>query len=134
MLTSPLPDQEGNKLQRTNSNFCKPLKKNFKRLSVQPDLRGSNDLRVGRKMATFQLLFQSGRAKDLSVPLYKIYIYCVVGRCLYRSGWLSTGSMLGRFCNVCLHVFMFCLMLYDKPIVRNMERMKFAHTLLNSVF
>jgi len=28
-------------------------------LSFQPGLRGSNDLRVGRKMATFQLLFQS---------------------------------------------------------------------------
>jgi len=27
-------------------------------LSVQPGLRGSNDLRVGRKMATFQLFFQ----------------------------------------------------------------------------
>ena len=38
-------------------------------LSVQPGLRGRNDLHVGRKMATFQLLFQSGRAKDLSAPL-----------------------------------------------------------------
>jgi len=28
-------------------------------LSVQPVLRGSNDLRVGRKMVTFQLFFQS---------------------------------------------------------------------------
>jgi hypothetical protein len=28
-------------------------------LSVQPGLRGSNDLRVGRKLATFQLFFQS---------------------------------------------------------------------------
>ena len=28
-------------------------------LSVQPGLRGSNDLRVGRKMAAFQLFFQS---------------------------------------------------------------------------
>ena len=28
-------------------------------LSVQSGLRGSNDLRVGRKMATFQLFFQS---------------------------------------------------------------------------
>jgi len=28
-------------------------------LSVQPGLRGSNDHRVGRKMATFQLFFQS---------------------------------------------------------------------------
>jgi len=39
-------------------------------LSVQPDLRGSNDLRVGRKMATFQLFFQSVRAKELSAPVY----------------------------------------------------------------
>jgi len=28
-------------------------------LSVQPGLRGSNDLRVGQKMANFQLFFQS---------------------------------------------------------------------------
>ena len=41
------------------SNFCKPLKKQFRRLSIQPGLHGSNDLRVGWKMATFQLLFQS---------------------------------------------------------------------------
>ena len=38
-------------------NFCKPLKNNFRKLSVQPGLRGSNDLRVGRKMSTFQLFF-----------------------------------------------------------------------------
>jgi len=38
-------------------------------LSVQPGLRGNNDLLVGRKMATFQLFFQSGRANDLSAPL-----------------------------------------------------------------
>ena len=40
------------------SNYCKPLKK-FRILSVQPNLRGNNDLCVGRKVATFQLLFQS---------------------------------------------------------------------------
>jgi len=40
------------------SNFCKPLIE-FRRLSVQPGLRGSNDLHVGQKMATFQLFFQS---------------------------------------------------------------------------
>ena len=28
-------------------------------MSVQPGLRGRNDLRVGREMATFQLFFQS---------------------------------------------------------------------------
>ena len=69
VLISPYPDQEGNKLQRPNSNFCKPLKKKFRKLSVQPGHRGNNDLRVGRKMVTFQLFFQSGRAKDLSAPL-----------------------------------------------------------------
>jgi hypothetical protein len=31
--------------------------KRFRRLSVQPGLRSSNDLRVGRKMATLQLFF-----------------------------------------------------------------------------
>ena len=39
-------------------NFRKPLKKKkFRRLSVQTGLRDSNDLRVGRKMANFQLFF-----------------------------------------------------------------------------
>jgi len=37
-------------------NFCNTLKK-FRSLSVQPVLRGSNDLRVGRGMANFQLFF-----------------------------------------------------------------------------
>jgi len=42
------------------SNFCKPLKKKkFRRLSVRPGLRGRNELRVGRKMVTFQLFLQS---------------------------------------------------------------------------
>ena len=40
------------------SNFCLLLKK-FRRMSVQPGIRGSNDLRVGRKMTTFQLFFFS---------------------------------------------------------------------------
>jgi len=41
------------------SNFCKPLKKKFRQLSVQPCLRDSSDLRVEQKMVTFQLFFQS---------------------------------------------------------------------------
>ena len=41
------------------SNFCKPLKKKIRSWSVQPGHRGGNDLRVGRKLATFQLFFQS---------------------------------------------------------------------------
>ena len=42
------------------SNFCKPLTKKFRKSSVQPGVRSSNDLRVGRKMATFQLFFSPG--------------------------------------------------------------------------
>ena len=41
------------------SNLCKSLKKKFRSLFVQPGLRGSNGLRVGRKMATFQFFVQS---------------------------------------------------------------------------
>jgi len=41
------------------SNFCKPLKKKFRRLSVQPGLRSSNDLCAQWKMVTFQLFLQS---------------------------------------------------------------------------
>ena len=41
------------------SNFCKPLKKKIRSLSVQPGLRGNNELCVGRKMANFPLYFQS---------------------------------------------------------------------------
>ena len=53
--------------------------KQFRYLSVQSCLRGSNDLRVGRKVATFQLFFQSGRAKDLSAPLYITFTSEVMG-------------------------------------------------------
>ena len=56
--------------QTTATKLLQVTQKQFRRLSVQTGLRGSNDLRVGRKMATFQLFFQSGRAKDLSKPLY----------------------------------------------------------------
>ena len=41
------------------SNFWKPLKKKFRRLSVQPGLHSRNDLVVAPKMATFQLSFSA---------------------------------------------------------------------------
>ena len=50
-------------------NLWQATQKQFRRLSVQPGLRGSNDLRVGRKMGTFLLFFQSDRSKDLSARL-----------------------------------------------------------------
>jgi len=34
--------------------------KKLRNLFFQPSLRASNDLRIGRKMATFQIFFQSG--------------------------------------------------------------------------
>ena len=54
----------------TKLELLQATQKQFRRLSIQPGLHGSNDLRVGQKMATFQLFFQSGRANDLSAPLY----------------------------------------------------------------
>ena len=39
------------------SNFCKPLKKKFRSLSIQPGLCSSYDLRIRQKMANFQLFF-----------------------------------------------------------------------------
>ena len=47
--------RQGNKLEWPNSDFCKPLKKNSEGCPSKPGLRSSNDLCVGRKMATFQL-------------------------------------------------------------------------------
>jgi len=51
--------------------FLQATQKKFRRLSIQPGLHGSNDLCFRRKMAIFQLFFQSGQAKDLSAPLQK---------------------------------------------------------------
>jgi len=39
------------------SNFCKSPPKKSETLTVQPGLRSSNDLCVGRKVGTFQLFF-----------------------------------------------------------------------------
>ena len=43
----------------TKLYILQATEKQFKRLSVRPGVR------VGRKMTTFQLFFQSGRSKDL---------------------------------------------------------------------
>ena len=53
----------------SDQTSARQSKKKLRRLSVQPGLLDSSDLRVGRKMVTFQLFFQSGRAKDLTAPL-----------------------------------------------------------------
>jgi len=55
----------------TKLYLLQATQKQFRRSSVQPGIRGSNG-RVGRKMATLQLFFQSGRAKDLSEKSEKL--------------------------------------------------------------
>jgi len=69
------------------SNCCKPLKKKFRKLSIQPGLRGDSDLRVRRKMATYQLFFQSRE-------------HVVVGRGqIQRIGWVikTMEAQVGQF-------------------------------------
>ena len=68
-------------------------KKKFRRLSVQPGLCGSNE-DVGRKMATYQLFLQSGRAKDLSAPQY-LYVYLFILRSVY---WILCCSHANPIC------------------------------------
>ena len=79
--------------RKQNPTFARQSKKKFRRLSVQPGLRGSNDIRVGRKMATSRLFFQLGRAKDLSAPMY------------LQCAWLP--FMFGAF-----DVVLFCVILF----------------------
>jgi len=70
------------------SNFCKPLKKKkIRNLSVQPGLRGSNDLCFGQKMETFKLFFQS---KEQAV---------VWRGQIWRIGWviLKLEAQVGQF-------------------------------------
>jgi len=63
-------------------------KKKFRSLSVQPGFRGNNDLRVGRKMATFQLFFFQSREQ------------VVVRRDqIWRIGWVikALEAQVGQF-------------------------------------
>ena len=76
------------KLQRSQAT-----QKKFRKLSVQPVLRGSNDLRVGRKTATFQLLFI--RVGLISTPVDKDKLPSWNGRNCFREhsvihNWLIT--------------------------------------------
>ena len=61
------------------SNFASHSKKNIRRLSVQPGLRGSNDLHIRRKMATFQFLISSFRPV-LYVVWFLLGCKCPVSR------------------------------------------------------
>ena len=67
---SPQPDQEGNKLQRPNSNFCKPLKTNSEGCPSNQVSAAAMTSASDEKWRPFNCFFQSVRAKDLSAPLY----------------------------------------------------------------
>ena len=73
------------------SNACKPLKKKNRISSIQPGLRNSNDIRVGRKMATFQLFFQS--REQVAVRRWQIR----------RIGWvmMTLEAQVGNFLPGC---------------------------------
>ena len=97
VLISPQPDQEGNKLQRPNSNFRKTLKRKKIRNVVRPT-RSPRQQRPPRLTKNGELsivFFQSGRAKDLSAPLYIHFIsiyYKFRNICLIFCFWSDTPS------------------------------------------
>jgi len=64
-----------NKLQRQNSNFCKPLKKrkNSEGCPSNQVSAAATTSASDEKWRPFNCFFQSGRAKDLSGPLYSPY-------------------------------------------------------------
>ena len=69
VLISPQPDQEGNKLQRPNCNFCKPLKKNKSESCPSNQVSAAAMTASDEKWRPFNCFFQSGWAKDLSAPV-----------------------------------------------------------------
>ena len=82
----------------TKLQLLQATQKQLIKLSFQPGLRGSNDLRVGLKIATFHSFFQSGRAKDLSTPCIKLhakytYFHVFCSERFKREGVLSGGSL-----------------------------------------
>ena len=68
VLISPQPYQEGNKLERPNCKFCKPLKKNSGSCPSNQVSAAAMTFASDEKWRPFHF-FQSGRAKDLSAPL-----------------------------------------------------------------
>ena len=70
VLISPYPDQKGNKLQRSNSNFCKPLKKNSDSYPSNRVSATSMTSASDEQWRPFNCFFQSGLFKDLSALLH----------------------------------------------------------------
>ena len=77
VLISPQPDQEGNNLQRPNSNFCKPLKNNSEGCPSNQVFAAALTSASEEKWRPFNYFFQSDRAKDLSAPLQCHFVFSV---------------------------------------------------------
>ena len=81
-------------------------------MSVQPCLRGSNELRVGRKMATFQLFFSVGSNQGLiSTPvlLKCLTVLLYVRKCnLVNTNMKSTKLRFAFFWDVTQHTIIIC--------------------------
>jgi len=89
-------------------------KKKIRSLSVQPGLHGSNDLRVGRKMATFQFFFQSKeevvvrrgqtrrigwviKTQEAQVGQFLLGCKCPVIRCIVMQEQDNLGELTAAF-------------------------------------
>ena len=84
VLISLWPDQEGKKLQRPNSNFCKLLKKKNQKFFFPSNQFSAAAMTSAsdEKWRTFICFFQSGRAKNLSAPLCRCPA-ALSGRCTW---------------------------------------------------
>ena len=91
-----LEDQEGNKLQRPNSNFCKPLKKNSEVCPSNEVFAAGMASASDENWGPFNCFFQSGRAKDLSAPLMFLnlpyFVWLLIAICVF----LRATSFMGR--------------------------------------
>ena len=79
VLISPFPDQDGNKLQWPNCNFCKSHKKNSESCPSNKVSAAGMTCASVKKWWLFKFFFfQSCRAKDLSTRLYLLSLQKIV--------------------------------------------------------
>ena len=91
----------------TKLSRLQATQKECRRLSVQPGFRGSSYFRVGQKMATFQMFFQSGRAKGLiSTPVVCVTLGHLAAGSLARIPRMAEGMIsLVRGIHCCPSIF-----------------------------
>ena len=78
VLISPLPDQEGNKLSDQTLTFASHSKKKSEDCPSNQVSAAAMTSTSDEKWRTFNCFFQSGRAKDLSAPLYNDPVFVLL--------------------------------------------------------